>query len=536
MSRRMKRRTFLKTTAAAAGLTVLGGSFRAAAYAANEKLRCACIGAAGRGGVHVEVTAPTSALWGKAGEAWTPQSRLPDFSWAGYRSGEKPLPTVPPGTSVRQFGARGDGTTDDSQAFLDALAKVKGGAIEIPPGRYRITKILEITRPGLVLRGAGPEKTVLFFPTPLNDIRPNMGATTGGRPTSNYSWSGGFIWMRGSYGSKTLATIVGEARRGDMAVRVASAVGLKVGQRIEIAVSDTPDNSLAAHLYSDDAGPMDNLKGRTSASLVTRVTAVEGDRLRFDRPLRFDIRPAWKPHVRSFQPTVTGCGVENLTFEFPNTDYRGHFTELGFNPVALTGVTDCWVRRIRLVNADSGPMVSGCFNTLEGVVHESARKTDGRGNVGHHGIYLSGDDNLYAGFDYRVRYVHDITVSHCAGNVIKGGRGADLCFDHHRRAPYENLFTDIDVGAGTRPWACGGGADLGKNCAARGTFWNIRAAQPLAYPPASFGPWSMNLVAVQTAKPAETKIDGKWFEVIPPSELVPRDLHAAQLALRLKGR
>ena len=57
MSRRLKRRTFLKTTAAAAGLTVLGGSFRSAAYAANEKLNCACIGAAGRGGVHVEVAA-----------------------------------------------------------------------------------------------------------------------------------------------------------------------------------------------------------------------------------------------------------------------------------------------------------------------------------------------------------------------------------------------------------------------------------------------------------------------------------------------
>jgi hypothetical protein len=25
-----------------------------------------------------------SALWGRTGEKWTPQSRLPDFSFAGY--------------------------------------------------------------------------------------------------------------------------------------------------------------------------------------------------------------------------------------------------------------------------------------------------------------------------------------------------------------------------------------------------------------------------------------------------------------------
>jgi predicted dehydrogenase len=44
------RRSFLKGATAA----VVVGSFSARAYAANEKLRCACIGAGGRGGAHVE--------------------------------------------------------------------------------------------------------------------------------------------------------------------------------------------------------------------------------------------------------------------------------------------------------------------------------------------------------------------------------------------------------------------------------------------------------------------------------------------------
>lgn len=187
---------------------------------------------------------------------------------------------------------------------------------------------------------------------------------------------------------------------------------------MEIFQSDSPDNSLAVHLYSGDAVPVTNLKGGTKSSLVCRITRIEGNRVHFDRPLRCDLRPAWRPQIRSFEPTVSESGVENLCFEFPN-------------------------------------------------------------------------------------------------------------------APYENLFTDIDAGAGTRLWRCGGGAALGKHCGARGTFWNIRAARPLAYPPADFGSPSMNLIALETTSPSETKADGKWFEAISPRDIQPQNLHEAQVARRL---
>jgi hypothetical protein len=478
-----------------------------------------------------------SQLWGGNGASWTPQSRLPDFSFAGYRRGEKPLPDLPRGVSVKEFGAKGDGETDDTAAFLKALAEVKSGAIEVPAGRYRITGLLEIIRPNVVLRGAGPDRTVLFFPTPLNDIKPNWGATTTGQKTSNYSWSGGFITVRGSFQSKKLTEISVPAKRGDQVVTVASAAGLRVGQEIEVYQSDTPDNTLAVHLYGGDAGPVQNLKGRARASLVTRITAIAGNHVSLDRPLRCDFRPEWKPQLRAFTPTVTESGLENLAFEFPLTPYKGHFTELGFNPVALNGVAHCWVRNVRVINADSGPFLSGAFNTADGVVLESARPRDNQNCDGHHGVSLGGTDNLLTNFDLRTRFIHDITVSgFCSGNVISRGRGSDLSLDHHRYAPNENLFTDLDAGAGTRLWKCGGGAALGKHCGARGTFWNIRSAKPLSHPPTAFGPPSMNLVGLQTTQPSEMNLDGKWFEAIPPAQIQPPNLHAAQLQRRLGSR
>lgn len=479
------------------------------------------------------LSAAHSQLWGERGEKWSPSSRLPDFSFAGYQRGEKPLPHVSPGVSVKTFGARGDGLADDTQAFLDALANVKSGAIEIPPGRYKITRILEMTHPGVVLRGAGADKTVLFFPRPLNDVKPNMGATTTGQPTSNYSWSGGYVWMRGSFQSRKLADITAVANRAAQSVEVSSAAALRVGQEVEVFQSDTPGNTLAVHLYSGDAGPVKNLKGRVKVSFVARITRLDGTRVQLDRPLRCDFRPEWKAQLRSFEPTVTESGVEGICFEFPGGRYQGHFTELGYNAIALSGVAHCWVRDIRAVNADSGLFIGGHFNTLQGIVLESQRQPDGQNCVGHHGISLGGSDNLLTKFDIRMRFIHDITVSSAsAGNVASHGRAVDLALDHHRFAPFENLFSDLEAGAGTRLWKCGGGADLGKHCAARGTFWNIRAARPLTYPPPGFGPLSMNLVGVQTKQPAETGVDGKWFEVIDPADLQPADLHEAQLARR----
>ena len=480
------------------------------------------------------VTGAVSQLWGTAGENWSPQSRLPDFSYAGYACGERPIPTVPRAASIRDFGARGDGIQDDTEAFIKAIASVKSGAIEIPAGRYKITRIIEIKRPNVVLRGAGTDKTILFFPVPLEKIKPNLGATTTGRPTSNYSWSGGMVWIRGDYQSRLLATIKAGNQRGDTVVKLSSTAGLTAGQWVSVGMRDTPDNALANHLYSQESGSMSKLKGNTRATLVTRIRGVIPDGVRLERPLRWDIRAEWKPELRSFNHTVTEVGIENLCFEFPVTDYQGHFTELGFNPAAINGGVNCWIRNVRVVNADSGFFVSGHFNTVDGVVYESQRKSDKVGYVGHHGIYFGGEDNLFTRFDFRMKFIHDISVSHCAGNVCSVGKGVDVCFDHHKRAPYENLFTDIDLGLGSRPWMCGGGADLGKHSGARETFWNLRAKTPLKYPPSAFGPPSMNLVGLHTEQPAVTDKNGKWFETIPPAQLQPQDLHKAQALKRIK--
>lgn len=477
-----------------------------------------------------------SELYGRGGELWEEGGRLPDFSYAGYHRGEDPLPDLPRGVSVLEYGAVADDGVDDTEAFVRAIEASGGRVIEVPAGRFVVRDILEVRRSGVVIRGAGRDRTVLYFPRPLEEVRSNLGATTSGRPTSNYSWSGGFIWFKGSTGSGVLARVSGEGRIGESVLEVEDASRLRVGQEVELVVQDDEENSLARALYDGDPGSMDELRGRVRVSMVARVVGVvgvDGRRVELDRRLRFDVRVGWRPELREFKPSVSECGVEDLTFEFPETPYEGHFTEQGYNPVALSGVAHCWVRRVAFVNADSGPMVSGVFNTLEDLVYTSTRYPDRGGHVGHHGTYVGGADNLFTRFDIRCRFIHDLTVSRCIGNVFSEGGGVDLCLDHHKHAPVANLFTDLDAGAGTRLWRCGGGADLGKNCGARGTFWNIRAEGELSWPPAGFGPDLMNLVGVGGDGEGVREVGGRWFEPFAAGELEPANLHRAQVERRL---
>ncbi len=485
-----------------------------------------------------ESSAPrTSVLWGAKGEAWTPRSRLPDFSFAGYHRGEDPIPTPPVTHNVRDFGAVGDGVADDSDAFLAALAAMESGVLWVPEGRYRISKILRIDTPNVVLRGAGPEKSVFTISVPLNDIEPNWGATTGGQRTSNYSWSGGFIAIGGKMTRNAVTLLRPTAKRGDRQITVESADSLVVGETVELRQVDNETNSLAVQLYSDDPRtPVDKIRGRTDAALIARIVAIDGDQLTLDRPLRFDLRTEWKPTLNRLEVEVTESGVEGLGFAFPNTPYQGHFTELGFNAFAIQRAMHCWVRDIRVHNGDSGGFVRGTFNTVSGVVITSERQADkNRQSVGHHGIEASGDDNLITDFDFQCAFIHDLTVSRCAGNVFSNGRGIDLSLDHHRRAPYENLFTNLHVGKGARIWRCGGGQDLGAHCGARGTFWNIRSDSPVTPPNNNFGPWSLNLVGVPMSVAPSMEAGKRWYEHVNGEPVHPENLHAAQYDARVKA-
>lgn len=468
-----------------------------------------------------------SALWGERGELYDPHGRLPNFAYAGYRFGAGIPRSGDPVVSVADFGAKPFDAQDDTEAFKRAIAETESGVIEIPHGIFHISDIIWIEKPDIVLRGAGAGATIVHVTTTLEDVRPNMGATTSGSPTSNYSWSGGFFWVKGGYESTPRVAITEPTRRGDRTLFVDDPNAFIAGQRVLIEQTDNDARTLMGHLYAEDPGDTRKLTGDLKPMLVAQIVSIEGSRLILNRPLRWDVRPEWSPTVRVFEPRVHDVGIEGMTISFDAVPYEGHFSELGRNAIAFNNTSDCWVRDVKIKNCDSAIFFTGVQGTIDGLTVLSSRKAY-QNTQGHHGVTL-GLDNLLMNFAFKTHFIHDITMTRLsAGNVIKNGSGVNLSLDHHKRANHANLYCNIDAGDGSDLWRCGGGASLGKHAGAWTTFWGITSDKPVAWPRDSFGPGMMNLVGLHTKMGEVLDADGRWFEVIDPERLEPRDLHEAQ--------
>lgn len=486
-------------------------------------------------------------MWGEAGERWEPAGRLPDFSYAGYHAGEAEIPAPPARWDLkRDFGARGDGRTDDSGALLRAIRSIKGGVLYIPKGIYVIPRRIDIGRGNLVLRGAGPRETILYFPNSLTDL---FGNIYNGAKQSQWSFGPGLLNVTGAdpiTAETRLASVAAPARRGDRVLRLSAPVSVKRGEWIRLAESDPPEGaasagSLIRHLYGEAMPPGPDLIGTPQVvRFLSRVKSVEGNRVELERPLPYDVRPEWTPELHRFVPAVREFGVEHLSLHFPWTPYPGHFKEKGYNGLFLLNVAQCWVKDVEIQNSDFGlDLNSTNFCTASGVTLTASADRGtapaARGMSGHHGIDVShGTENLVTGFDVRARLVHDISVEwYSLHTVYSKGRGLDLNMDHHREANYSSLFSQLDCGAGTRPFDSGGSGDRGAHAGAYNTYWNVRAAGPLRLPPDDFGPL-LNFIGVGGID-ARPDSPSRWVvERFAPQGLCPAELQEAMRAARLR--
>ena|GEM_PF-1047056 len=498
-------------------------------------------------------------LWGEYVKNPNANPNIPNNSFAGYAYGEKPLPELPVVVNAKDYGAVGDGKTDNSVAInaaLKAAFEKGGGAVLLPAGTYNISRVIFMAYDGVVLRGEGTDKTIIYATQSLEAMYgPNKLGTS-----SSWSWSGGMVWFapkerrsemasinttqkgEGWINNKLITEITKVAKRGDMTVTVADGSTLKPGNRVLFTLTNSADNSLFKNIAGDVTGAdtydwavdaRGMVKDKNSGwNWPVEITAVKDNVITLKQPLRTDISLAWKPRFLTLGPVVRDAGVEHLAIRMTQARLSEHLMNPGWNGVSFESAWDCWARDIVVYDVDNGlGTVSSKCITLDGFRVEGRRV--------HHATYtrVFSHDILFTRFRINAQIHHGINVEGLSsGCVWSAADMAHGTFDSHRGEPFDCIRTDITV---FNDGGHGGGSAAGPLFGARFAHWNIRVTNndPSMIHIDNMAPRSA-VVGIQGAgkvtKP-EVDFDGDLQSVVEADgkEVLPQDLHAAQLALRL---
>ncbi|MBN1997483.1 T9SS type A sorting domain-containing protein [candidate division KSB1 bacterium] len=213
------------------------------------------------------------------GQILTPQRRI---QWIPGIT--EPLPNDPAVVDVYEFGAAGDGVSDDFPAFEKAINSLPalGGIVSIPKGDFLIKKSLS-TGKSVVFSGEGAEKSRLFF-----DL--------GGEAKQCIEF---MTYQRGQW----IDVMAGLNKDSDKLV-VADAMSFKPGIFFEIQQDNDPDI-----MYTDEE--WNQSWAQNAVGQIGIVQDVRGDTLFLQKPLYLDYRPELNPVIRT-QGFVTFGGLKNL--------------------------------------------------------------------------------------------------------------------------------------------------------------------------------------------------------------------------------
>ena len=340
-----------------------------------------------------------------------PSNRIADWSFAGYPdSFPEPLTIL----DVTTFGAVGDSLTDNSTSIMDAIDSLHGqrGVIYFPAGKYIVGSTISLND-SVILRGASSDSTWLLFN--LNGITGNGINVTG--TTGNFT------------------NVTAGATIFNNYITVIDTAGFYAGCFAELLENngtwDTQPVSWA-----------DNSVGQ-----ILKITAISGDTLFFNSPLRITYDSLLNPRVRVIQPKKE-TGIECMQLQRLDTAAGTNFN------IYFLYAANCWVRGVESslsvgshieIDASTNITVTGCH------IHHSYLY-DG---VSTHGYGLTlfnhtGECLITNNIMRHLRHSFSLQTG-ANGNVISynysfdpnrsevpANAGADISL--HGHYPYMNLF------------------------------------------------------------------------------------------------
>ena len=281
-------------------------------------------------------------------EAWTPalsdpQGRfLHDFSYAGYHlgAGTSQAPTAASVLDVvAKYGADPLGKIDATAAAQKALddASTMGGAVVFfPEGLYRFDGILAAHASGVVVRGAGAEKTRLYFT-----------ASDGMSDAAHLLLSGD-----ATVDLEVALSHDGAAREDH--VEVADPADLAPGNDIAVGW-------VISYAFIEEHGMTGTWKafnGTWQPFFLRTIVAVDKTssppRIQLDVPLRYPAKLRDAASVRRQKGVIRECGVESLSISNA-VGWDAAWTVLRSHAIRFIHTEDCWIRGVSSFSSPAAP-------------------------------------------------------------------------------------------------------------------------------------------------------------------------------------
>jgi len=349
------------------------------------------------------------------------------------------IPNYSVSVNVKDFGAAGDGITDDTQPFKNAIsAASEGTAILIPEGNYKITSELRIGK-GIVLRGEGFNKTKLLF---------------------NFSEGGSCVTIV-KYGDSDWTNIVSGAVKGSNVVTVANPTNFKAGNFVEIKQDNDPA------VYSPGAlGSFDD----AAVGQMLVVSQVSGNTITFNKELYYTYNYNRNPRMKK-KAMVQGAGVEMLYIERVNSSPWG--SNIVIKNTAYSWVSNVWSEKTLtthiFLSAAYRNEIRGCY------FHDSFLHGSGGQGYGIRCEARSTDNLIENNIFERLRHSMVVQLG-ATGNVFGYNYSKDPFFEEgnnwlmqdiaiHGHYTYMNLFegNTVQCFVADNVWGTNGPTTLFRN-------------------------------------------------------------------------
>lgn len=448
-------------------------------------------------------------------------NRIPDFSYAGYKSANEAIPDVAVKVTVPHKA--GD-ATNRIQSAINYVASLpldkKGfrGAVLLEKGTYQVDGALKINASGVVLRGsgAGDQGTVLLGAGLSRETLIRVAGKDDKKLSAEIKVTNAYVPVN------------------SFKLSVANGQSFKVGDLVQVRRPSTKNwiEKLGTDHFGGGITALGWKPGQRDIFWDRKVVVVNGNNLTLDAPLTTALDSTYGGGTvakYTWNGRISNIGIENLKLQSTYNKTNVKDEDHRWMALSFENVADAWVRQVNFEHfAGSAVFVQ---ETAKCITVEDCKSLNPVSEIGgqrRYTFFTNGQQTLFQRL-YAEGGYHDFSVGYCAA-----GPNAFVQCESHLPYSFSGtidswasgvLFDIVNVDGNALSYANRGQDGQGAGwSAANSVFWQCAASRVDNFAPPTAQNWAFGTWA---------QFQGNGFWDMSNEQIRPRSFYYAQLQDRL---